>query len=158
MGNNPCQHTPHQPFTPWPTDLFGHFSAANIQQMRIINTRRTGRGTRQTSQTSIQMKPGIRRHAFRIFQQFPHHPYPATRAVPFITGQHECRTGSGTESTMHTCPQDAISPGNRRIIKLFSGKMRLHNAVSLKRPKAHYPKSHDACARGSISPLGQMPP
>ena len=130
MGNNGRQHPSHQPVRRLARHQFFQLFTANIQQMRVINTRRACRRTGQTAKTPVNMIAGIGRYRCRAFKQLAQHPDTSARAIALVTSNHKGWTGRRTKTAMHAFAQNGIAFADKRVSKLGFGKMGLHLVAS----------------------------
>ena len=72
-----------------------------VNQMHVIDTRRTGRRTSQTAQTAVQMVHHILGRFAPVFQHVFEQVDPPPRAVEFVAKQLVGRTGACAQTTVN---------------------------------------------------------
>ena len=100
-----------------------------IDEMHVIDTRRTGCHASETGQAAVDMGdhffvgwPVVLQHVLDQVDAAP-------RAVELVAERHIGRTGRGAEAAMDAFAQDLLGFGDTGILKLLGCEIGLHACV-----------------------------
>ena len=114
-----------------------HVHARVVDQMLVVDARRTRRHAREAAQAAVDVPHDIARRWPIVLEHLLDEIDAAARAIELVTEQHVSRAGRGAETAVHALAQYRLAGRHDGALELLGGETGLHDA------------SFSPCGRGS---------
>jgi len=93
--------------------------AGIVDQMHVVNARRTSGHAGEAGEAAVDMFDGLGGGWLALLQHVLDQIDAAPGAIEFIAEQDIGGAGGGAEAAMHAFPQDAVRLGDARVLQLL---------------------------------------